>query len=601
MVDSSCSLWTGVRRSRALLSAALVTSVAGATVFTAAARADLQVQHDSYTATEAAGGDGDGIIGPGDPFTLTEKLHSSNPNGTLTQVNGTVQTAATGVNVTQASSPYPDLAFGVSQSNTTPFGALLSSSLDCGVDVPFTLQLTAKQNGQPGSQSLSFTVHTGTDGAFKSYTSTQVPLSIPDVGYVISRFTVPTVGRVKGVRVQIGSLTHTYDGDLRIELIAPDGTDVHLIEPDNANTGQNFTNTVFDDAAATAITSASAPYTGSFKPVQHLSNFIGVQQQGTWQLKITDVSPGNSGTLNSWGASVKPAVCTTTPIASFTATPNPATPGTSVNFDASGSVEPNPNATISDYKWDFDGSGTYATDTGATPTANHAFTRGSFTVGLRITDSAGKSATTTLPVSVGQAPVAAIQAAPGSPVSGQQVTFDASGSTHDPAGWIKDYSWDLDGSGNYATDTGSTPRVTTSYPSKGPVAVSVRVTDDVGATATATTTLTVANAPPVASFTASAPAVAGQAVTFNGTSSSDIDDAIVDYKWDLDGSGRYATDTGSTPSASFTYAAPGHRAPRGRAHRDAGDPDQRPGRDTRRERLERSGGDDRRLQLRSRR
>jgi subtilisin-like proprotein convertase family protein len=536
--------------------AALVAWLAVAILFTAAARADLQVQHDSYVATEA-GGDADGIIGPGDPFTLTEKLHSANPNGTLTQVNGTLQTAAQGVSVTQATSPYPDLYFNATSpsSNTTAFQALLASSVDCGVNVPFALQLTANQNGQPaGSQSLSFTVQTGAAGAFKSYTSTQVPLSIPDVGYAISSFTVPSAGRVRGVRVQIGSLTHTYDGDLRIELISPDGTDVHLIEPNNNNTGANFTNTVFDDAAPTTITSATAPYTGSFKPVQFLSNFIGVQQQGTWQLKITDVSPGNTGTLNGWGSSVKPAVCTTTPIASFTATPNPATPNTSVSFDGTGSVEPNPNATITGYAWNF---GDGSTGSGSATTHPYAL-RGSYTVTLTVTDNASptpKSATTTLPVTVGQAPVAAIQATPSSPVSGQQVTFDASGSTHDPAGSIANYSWDLDGSGNFATNTGTTAQVTTSFPSKGPVAVSVRVTDDLGATATATTKVTVANAPPVASFTASAPAVTGQPVAFDGTSSRDIDDAIVDYKWDLDGSGRYATDTGSTPSASFTYSS----------------------------------------------
>lgn len=556
MASSSCSSRTAVRRSRALLIATLLTWPAVAIVSTEAARADLQVQHDSYTATEAPGGDGDGIIGPGDPFTLTENLHSSSRT-TLTNVKGTLQTTAPGVTVTQATSPYPDLAFGVSNGNTTPFQALLASSptVGCGVNVPFTLQLTADQ----GSQPLSFTVQTGADGAFKGYTSTQVPLTIPAPGYAISSFTAPTAGRVKGVRVQIGSLTHNYDGDLRIELISPDGTDVHLVEPSNLNNGANFTNTVFDDAAATSITSATAPYTGSFKPVQPLSNFIGVQQQGTWQLKVTDVGYQNHGTLNSWGSSVKPAVCTTTPIPSFTATPNPAAPGTLVSFDASGSVVPNPSASITHYKWDY-GDGSPVDDRGTTQTTSHTYAnRRSYTVTLTVTDSTNKTGTTQQSVSVTQQPAAAIQAAPSAPVSGQQVTFDASGSTFDPTAQPAsfDYRWDLDGSGNFATDTGSTPRVTTSYPTQRTVAVSVRVTDDVGATATATTNVTVGNAPPVASFTASAPVVTGQSATFDATSSSDIDGSIVDYRWDLDGSGRYATDTGSTPSASFTYGGSG--------------------------------------------
>ena len=45
------------------------------------------------------------------------------------------------------------------------------------------------------------------------------------------------------------------------------------------------------------------------------------------------------------------------------------------------------------------------------------------------------------------------------------------------------------------------------------------------------------------------PAVTGQNVTFNASGSSDSQGTITDYKWDLDGSGKYATDTGSSADA----------------------------------------------------
>ena len=542
-------------RARRLLTAL---GVVGAALLGAvpAAEADLGVSHISYAATEVSPSDGDNIIGPGDGFSLTENVQSSNAT-TLTHVVGALSTSAQGVSVTQATSPYPDLHFGVTTGNTNPFQAQLSPSLDCGVVVPFTLQLTTDQ----GSQAVSFNVATGSQGAFNAYSSTQVPVVIPSPGQVISSFNLATPGRVKRVKVQIGSLTHNYDGNLRLELIAPDGTDVHLIEPNISNNGQNFTNTTFDDNAATPIASGTAPYSGSYIPAQPLSAFIGHQQQGNWQLKITDTSPGDHGILNSWGTSVAPAVCTVQPLGAFTITPNPAQTGATVGFDASGSTSPSPGATITDYKWDFDvqnGVPNFTTDTGSTPTTSHVYgARGRYTVALQVTDSLGHSSVSTNQVSVTQTPVAAISPSPPSPVSGQPVTFDASGSTHDPAGSIVDYKWDLDGSGNYATDTGSTPHVTTSYSSPQTVSVSVRVTDDVGAQSVATTNVTVNDAPPVASFTWSTPILVGQQVTFNGSGSHDIDGSISDYTWDLDGSGAYATDTGATPTASHTYSTPG--------------------------------------------
>ena len=46
----------------------------------------------------------------------------------------------------------------------------------------------------------------------------------------------------------------------------------------------------------------------------------------------------------------------------------------------------------------------------------------------------------------------------------------------------------------------------------------------------------------------------GQPVTFDASGSSDPDGTIAKYEWDLDGDGSYETDTGSTPTATKTYA-----------------------------------------------
>ncbi|HKH64344.1 MAG TPA: N,N-dimethylformamidase beta subunit family domain-containing protein, partial [Solirubrobacterales bacterium] len=88
-----------------------------------------------------------------------------------------------------------------------------------------------------------------------------------------------------------------------------------------------------------------------------------------------------------------------TPTASFNTSPNPADIGQTVSFDASSSNSP--NGAIDKYEWDLDGNGSYETDTGTNPTASSSYAiPGSVTVGLRVTDVAGKSATASETLSV---------------------------------------------------------------------------------------------------------------------------------------------------------------------------------------------------------
>jgi subtilisin-like proprotein convertase family protein len=524
-----------------------------------AAYAGPTFQHVSYSALP---NDGDGVIAPGDAVTVQETVRNGSSQ-TLTGIQGTLTSADGSATINQGASAYPDLAPNASSANTTAFGLTLPSSADCGLNLPLNLHLSTPSQG---SYDVPFTVTTGAPGAFAPWNSGQVPVPIPDAvsisqpASVTSSLPVTQPGRVKGVRVRIGHLTHTYDGDLLIELIAPDGlTKTTLINPNPANNGQNFVNTVFDQNAALPIGSAQAPYTGSFKPAGDLSIFNGMQQQGAWKLKITDTSPGNTGTLDSWGTDLAPANCLVTPSASFTATPNPAAVNAPVTFDGTGSVTPSVGATITNYAWDFTwGTSGHVMVSG--PTVNQAFpTRAQVTAKLTVTDSLGNSGSTTQPVSVTQAPVASMSVSPGSPVAAAPVTFDASASTHDPdpAAHFTDYRWDLDGSGNYATDTGTTPTVTTSYPTSRTVSVHVRVTDDVGATSTAGQVVTIANQPPVAAFTGPSWALAGSAVTFDGSNSRDADGSVTGYAWDLAGTGTYSTDTGATPRVTTTYASAG--------------------------------------------
>ena len=131
----------------------------------------------------------------------------------------------------------------------------------------------------------------------------------------MSTLFVPISGRIKDLDVRINSIDHSFVGDLKVELASPDNaTTVRLIEhvggPNNG--GDDLVDTVFDDEAATTVGSGSsaAPYTGSFRPQgDQLERFDGKEQQGTWKLRVSDRYENDTGSLLSWGLTIRTAQC----------------------------------------------------------------------------------------------------------------------------------------------------------------------------------------------------------------------------------------------------------------------------------------------------
>lgn len=103
---------------------------------------------------------------------------------------------------------------------------------------------------------------------------------------------------INDVNVTI-NVDHSYDGDLTIKLRSPLGTEVTLAD-NVGGSGDNFTNTTFDDQAATSIQDGSPPFTGTFRPQGNLSDFEGESTLGDWTLSILDNANGDGGNLNSW-------------------------------------------------------------------------------------------------------------------------------------------------------------------------------------------------------------------------------------------------------------------------------------------------------------
>lgn len=107
------------------------------------------------------------------------------------------------------------------------------------------------------------------------------------------------------------NLTHSYVADIDMKLIAPDGTEVILAQ-DLGGSGDNYTNTIFDDAAAISITTGTAPFTGTYRPQQPLSVLNGKQALGNWTLHIIDDANTDGGNLLNWSVEL----CSNAPVLS---------------------------------------------------------------------------------------------------------------------------------------------------------------------------------------------------------------------------------------------------------------------------------------------
>lgn len=162
--------------------------------------------------------------------------------------------------------------------------------------------------------------------------------------------------------------------------------------------------------------------------------------------------------------------------------------GTPIGFSSVGSNDP--GGSIAAYLWTF---GDNSTSTQANPTKTYA-TAGVFPVTLDITDNGGLTtrATTTAtvvpPTTGGNQPPVARANGPYSASVGQAVSLSAAGSL-DADGSIVVYQWLL---GDGRTVTGATPSVT--YATAGTYNVTLTVTDNNGATASASSTVVVAPA-----------------------------------------------------------------------------------------------------------
>src|SRR5262249_15861110 len=115
-------------------------------------------------------------------------------------------------------------------------------------------------------------------------------LAIPDNNPtgVSSTIGIGQAGTVRQVKVSV-DITHTYIGDLRLELVSPSSRSVVL----HSQLGGSHANL--------------AVIYHSPLPLSPLSSLLGQSMQGNWTLRIADLAAVDVGTLNKWSLELVPA------------------------------------------------------------------------------------------------------------------------------------------------------------------------------------------------------------------------------------------------------------------------------------------------------
>ena len=300
-----------------------------ATLTHAAAKPVPFLDLSSVTPTETTG-DGDGILEPGESASLLTELKNLGgvaPVGLL----GLLSTTTPGVTVGNGSSTFPAISpFGGTGTNNSPFTFTLSGGLACGTAPEFQLR-TSYTNGPLSPQTFTFKVATGQAGGAPVATSyTGSPVPIPDdtpagvdVPITVSgfpgalaklRFSIDGTSCTTDVGATTVGLDHSWVGDLILTLTSPSGTRVTLANRPGGtgNSGNNFCQTVLDDSGASSIqsiTSAGAPFTGTFSPASPLAAFNGEDPNGTWTLNVSDNAFIDTGSVRAFTLSMDGFVC----------------------------------------------------------------------------------------------------------------------------------------------------------------------------------------------------------------------------------------------------------------------------------------------------
>jgi carboxypeptidase T len=206
------------------------------------------------------------------------------PNAVLLTIGGTAASAPT-ANFSVATSA---LTATFTDSSTDTDGSIVSRSWNFGDSASSTATSPSHTYAAAGTYTVTLTVTddsgltntksqsvTVSSGGAVSYTN-DTDVAIPDNTTVQSSIVVSgRTGNAPSATPVAVNIVHTYKGDLKVDLIAPDGT-VYVLHNRTGGSADNIIQTFSVNLSSEAL-------------------------NGTWRLRANDNATADSGYINSWG------------------------------------------------------------------------------------------------------------------------------------------------------------------------------------------------------------------------------------------------------------------------------------------------------------
>jgi subtilisin-like proprotein convertase family protein len=261
-------------------------------------------------APSVKGPNGSPFVKPGDTATVTLPVYNGG-DGTAASTSVVVDSPTPGVTIAPRSKRYGTIEAGQTVINS--FTLTVPATQQLGVPVVINAKVTFAGAHSPTTQTFQIPIGQPST-VVQDFAYTGAPVAIPDNSTVGASVQIPVsgVGRASKITFSIdgtacsttaGSTTvgldHTYVGDLTGTLTSPSGATAVLFQR-RGGSGHNFCQVVFDDNAAIAfstVSSATAPFTGSWKPQSGLGALLTDVVDGTWTFKVVDGASVDTGTI----------------------------------------------------------------------------------------------------------------------------------------------------------------------------------------------------------------------------------------------------------------------------------------------------------------
>ncbi|SEF37694.1 Proprotein convertase P-domain-containing protein [Amycolatopsis pretoriensis] len=257
--------------------------------------------------------DGGSALDPGDTAKVTLPV-TNEGDGTAVSTSVVLTSPTPGVTVAPRSKSYGTISPG--QTGVNDFTITVPATQQLGAPVVLNARVSFAGAHSPTTSTFSLPVGTPSPVA-QDFAYTGAPVAIPDNSPVGASVTIPVtgVGRASKVAFSVDGATcstdpasttvglnHSYVGDLVGTLTAPSGAKATVFQR-NGGSGKNLCQVVFADTAAAAfstVTSANAPFTGTWRPTQALTgNLTGAAVDGTWTFAVVDAAGGDVGSIRS--------------------------------------------------------------------------------------------------------------------------------------------------------------------------------------------------------------------------------------------------------------------------------------------------------------